>query len=71
MMSKVDIMRTTLDVDVDELDEIMRLTKASSRSAVVAAGLKALRERLTLVALADLIEKSPPYPVEAAPRRKP
>jgi hypothetical protein len=64
------IMRTTVDVDVDELDEIMRLTKASSRSAVITAGLKALRERLTLTALADMIERGPAHPAEAAPRRK-
>jgi ATP-dependent 26S proteasome regulatory subunit len=64
------IMRTTVDIDTQELDELVRLTGAASRSAALAAGMKALRERVTLGALADLIERSPAHHVEPAPRRR-
>ena len=65
-------MRTTLDVDVDEVDDLARILKLGSRSAVVAAGLKALRERAALSEIAELIRRGELYPeAVAAPRRRP
>ncbi len=64
------IVRTTVDIDTQELDELVRLTGATSRSAALAAGMKALRERVTLSALADLIERSPAHPSEPPRRRR-
>jgi hypothetical protein len=70
-MTRGDNMRTTLDVDLDvDLDELVRLTSAPSRSAAVAAGLRALRERLALRALADLVETSDPAPARGPRRRR-
>lgn len=71
MMRTEVIVRTTLDVDTDELDELARILKLSSRAAVVAAGLKALRERAALDELAAMIRRGETYPdAVAAPRQR-
>ena len=63
-------MRTTLDVDTDELDELARILNLS-RSAVVAAGIKALRERVALNEIAAMIRRGETYPdAVAAPRKR-
>lgn len=64
-------MRTTIDVDTDELDELARILRLPSRAAVVAAGLKALRERAALDEIAAMIRRGETYPEAlAAPRKR-
>lgn len=64
-------MRTTVDIDVEELDELVRITGARSRSEVLTAGMKAIRERAASNRLADLLESGLRSPEAAvAPRRR-
>jgi Arc/MetJ family transcription regulator len=65
------IMRTTVDIDVEELDAVVRLTGAKSRSEAIAAGLRALRERAAARKLIEMYEDGVTFPdATAAPRRR-
>jgi hypothetical protein len=64
-------MRTTIDIDVEALDELVRLAGAPSRAAVLAESMKALREKLASQRLAEMYEAGVTFPeADSAPRRR-
>jgi Arc/MetJ family transcription regulator len=62
-------MRTTLDIDHKLLEEAMAVSGASSKTAAVRLGLKALVDQAARRRLAALRGKLPE--IEAPPRRRP
>jgi Arc/MetJ family transcription regulator len=63
-------MRTTVNIDVDELDAVVRLIGAKSRSEAIQAGLRALRERAAAKKLAQMYEDGEVFPDATAARRE-
>ena len=62
-------MRTTVDIDIDMLEEAVRQTGAKSRGAAIEAGLRLLLQHAASLRLVDAFGTAPR--AKGAPRRRP
>jgi hypothetical protein len=69
MMRKGGTMRTTVDIDAEEIDSLAR-KMGVSRSEAIAAGIQALKERLASHELADMFRRGETHDLTPAPRKR-